>query len=221
MDLITTYVSADDLRRLNWHQQSAFPTDDSIAISETISSTINPFTALNCALNQDITVAPYLALLVAGNFEPRISSFYEYEVKQSSYRQYSSGKRDSDNRSEPPRPACSQCGALSIDVIGGGNETDKDLPPADLCACHERNRRSDSSLYSHYDRPTRRDPCHLLPLSQRFLDIPLRADPESAPYVRVGKPFDRNASFYVPDHHSRDRAAVGRTPAPQLRMTGW
>ncbi len=57
LDLITTYVSDDDLRRLNWHQQSAFPTDESIAISETISSAIKPFTALNCALNQEIVSA--------------------------------------------------------------------------------------------------------------------------------------------------------------------
>ncbi|WP_105436370.1 hypothetical protein [Neorhizobium tomejilense] len=93
MDLITTYVSDEDLRRLNWHQQSPFPTDDSISISETISSTINPFTALNCALNQEITVALYLALVVDGNFETQISSFYEHEVKRSSYRHYSSGGR--------------------------------------------------------------------------------------------------------------------------------
>jgi hypothetical protein len=48
---------------------------------------------LNCAPNQEITVAPYLALIVVGKFETQISSFYEHEVKRSSYQHYSSGGR--------------------------------------------------------------------------------------------------------------------------------
>ncbi|WP_172746028.1 hypothetical protein [Neorhizobium sp. T7_12] len=132
MDLITTYVSDDDLRRLNWHQQSAFPTDDSIAISETISSTINPFTALNCALNQEITVALYLALVVDGNFETQISSFYEHEVKRSSYRHYSSGGRTATTALSLGRTPAPQMNLASRAApSAGGQPPGSDSEPAD------------------------------------------------------------------------------------------
>lgn len=117
-----------------------------------------------------------------------------------------------DNKTPSPETHLMGCESM----VNPPNDNEKSIPQANICADRECDSRHGAGFHADIDRAAKRDPCNLLPGSERILDSSMRADARSAPDVLLGG-HDRGPSdLHVPYNPFVDRQAVTASPEPNV-----